>query len=347
MSERKLKTACLGLDEAGRLLLETASKIDFFEIVAVADRDANLVEKNALLYKCDGFDDFRQLLIQKQFDCLLVTTGLYNCEEYVRAAMKKPCNILKLPPAARNFEEAVELVKLAAESSVRYSVADPTRFAQSFIDFAQYIKQNNQPFFIDARLHICSAQLPAWYSDPQLSGGGVLLRNSYHIIDQIVMNFGLPEQVYCLCTNSAADKQQRVYLTEDTAVVTMRFNGALTGNLIASRQKGIGPDEQFLKVHCKDKILTVSNNQFRITDNTGQIIEEQEYNYDRSLCLAKVLNNFATAILSPQENKLKTDGRSNLETMAVIEAAYLSARTAVPEEPAKIMQMSEPVMRIS
>ena len=343
MVEKNLLIAAIGLDEAGLELLEAASKIDFFEIVAVADRDAKLVEKTALLYKCDGYDDFRQLLIQKQFDCLLVAAGLYSCDEYVRAAMKKGCNILKLEPAARNFEEAVELVKLAIENEVKVAVANPTRFAQSFVDFAQYLRQKplEQPFLIDACLHICDARLPHWYNDPQLSGGGVLLRNCFHLIDQMIINFSLPEQVYCLCTNSAADKQQRVYLTEETAVVTMRFNGALTGTLTASRQKGIGPDEQFMRVHCREKILTVSHNRLTMTDNTGRILEERQYSYDRALCLAKVLNNFALSILLPQEHKLKTDAQSNLSAMAVIEAAYLSARTGMPEEPARILQMIE------
>jgi len=349
MGQKNLLIAAIGLDEAGLELLEAASKIDFFEIVAVADRDTKLVEKTASLYKCDGYDDFRQLLIQKHFDCLLVAAGLYSCDEYVRAAVKKGCNILKLEPAARNVEEAVELVKLAMENEVRVAVANPTRFAQSFVDFAQNLRQKplEQPFLIDARLHICDARLPHWYNDPQLSGGGVLLRNCFHLIDQMVINFGLPEQVYCLCTNSAADKQQRVYLTEETAVVTMRFNGALTGTLTASRQKGIGPDEQFMRVHCREKILTVSHNRLTMTDNTGRILEEQQYSYDRALCLAKVLNNFALSILSPQEHKLKTDAQSNLSAMAVIEAAYLSARTGMPEEPARILQMIESVMHMS
>ena len=39
----KLKTAVLGLDDNGQLLLEAASKIDYLEIQAVADKDTSLV----------------------------------------------------------------------------------------------------------------------------------------------------------------------------------------------------------------------------------------------------------------------------------------------------------------
>ena len=47
MSEDKLKTAILGLNEGGRLLLEAASRVEHFHIHAVADKDTNLAEKVA------------------------------------------------------------------------------------------------------------------------------------------------------------------------------------------------------------------------------------------------------------------------------------------------------------
>jgi hypothetical protein len=54
-----------------------------------------------------------------------------------------------------------------------------------------------------------------------------------------------------------------------------------------------------------------------------------------------LLKDFAMSILLPEENKLTSSGRENLKGMAVIEAAYLSARTSMPEEPARVLQMSQ------
>ncbi len=343
MSKDKLKIAVLGLDESGRLLLEAASKIDCFNIDAVADKDTPLTEKISAQYNCAGFDDYRQLIIQNQFDALLVAAPIYSCDEYVRAAMKNKFNVLKLAPPARNFEEAAELVRLAKKEDVKFAVANPSRFAQSFVDFAKYLKENplEQPFLINAVFYTGESKHPAWQNDWKLSGGGVLLRNCYHLVDLIVSNFALPQQVYCLMTNTAGEKQQRVYLTEDTAVVTMKFNPALSANLITSRQPGIGPDKEYLQVHGRDKTLTVSHTNLTICDSTGQQIDENEYNHNKHVCMAKLLNDFALSILSPEEHKLTSSGADNLGAMAVIEAAYLSARTGMPEEPARITQMAE------
>ena len=56
--------------------------------------------------------------------------------------------------------------------------------------------------------------------------------------------------------------------------------------------------------------------------------------------MTELLKNFAQSILLPDENKLCSGGRENLKDMAVIESAYLSARTGFPEEPDSILQMA-------
>ena len=341
MSENRLKTAILGLNNDGRLLLKAASKSDYFQIQAVADKDRKLAESVALEHDCPAYDDYRQLIIQNQLDCLLVAAAMYSCDEHIRTAMRKKFNVLKLAPAARNFEETAEFVRLAEDENIKFAIANPSRFAQSFIAFRQFLQEGKieQIFLVTAICAVGNQRPSAWQTDPKLAGGGVLLRNCYEIIDEIVWNFATPQQVYCIKTSTAGDKQQRSYLTEDTAVVTMKFTDTFIGNLIVS--KAFGPEQEFLKVYGKDKILTVSNTQFTVSDGFGQVSEELEYDDDQLVWYTALLKNFALSIVSPDKNKLCSSGRENLTNMAVIESAYLSARTGMPEEPAKILQMAQ------
>lgn len=342
MSEGKLKTAVLGLNEAGQLLLEAAGGDDYFQIQAVADKDTNLAEKIAGEYQCAAFDDYRQLIIQNQLDCLLVAAAIHSCDEYMRMAMKKKFNILKLAPAARDFEEAVAFVRLSEEEDIKFAIANPSRFARSFLALREYLQQGRveQVFLMTAFCSVGQQPYSGWQTDPKLAGGGVLLHNCYRLIDRMVSNFGIPQQVYSLNTNQAQDRQQRLYLTEDTAVITMKFSDTLIGNLIASRRAGIGPEEEFLRLYGKDTILTVNDKQLTVGDGLRQTSEELEYDDDASFCMKKQLKNFALSILSPDKNKLCSSGRENLRNMAVIESAYLSARTGFPEEPDRILQMA-------
>jgi UDP-N-acetyl-2-amino-2-deoxyglucuronate dehydrogenase len=341
MSDTKLKTAILGLEDNGLLLLQAVSSIDLFEIQAVADKDAELAKKISQQYNCPFYDDYRQLVIQNQFDCLFVAAGLYSCEEYVKTAMKKKCNILKAAPLAGNFEQAAELVRLAESENIKFAVANPARFSQSFIDFQQFFQHDRieQPFLINVFCAAGDQLRPSWKTDPKLAGGGVLLHDCYEIIDRIICSFSVPQLVYSLSTTAAVDRQQRLYLTEDTSVVTMKFNDTFIANIIASRQ--IKPQQQCLTVYGKDKILTVTNSKFIVSDNLEQVSEKFEYDYSRPACIEKMLRNFALSILIPDENKFSSTARDNLKNMAVIEAAYLSARTGFPEQPAKILKMEQ------
>ena len=356
MSEGKLKATVLGLNERGLLLLEAASEIDNIEIFAVADKDVDLAEKIAAQYKCQPFDDYRQLVTtmdsrlrsegqdnEHEPGCLLVAAGMHKCEEYVRMAMKKKIHILKPAPAARDFEEAAGLVRLAREQDIKFAIGNPGRFAKSYAELRDFVQQGKieHLFLITAFCNVGDRPHPAWQTDPKLAGGGVLLHNCYQIIDRLLLNFGIPEQVYSLNTSAAADKQQRHYLTEDTAVVSMKFSDTLSCNLIASRRPGGGPGEEFVKIYGKDKILTATSSQLTVTDGLKCKSRKSKYEDDEPTWYQAMLANFALSILQPKEHKLLSPGRENLTNMAVIESAYLSARTATPEEPGKVLQMAQ------
>lgn len=341
MSGNKLKTAVLGLKDRGPLLLEAASKVDYFQIQAVADKDAKLAERLAEEYNCTAYEDYRQFIIQNQFDCLLVAAGMYSCDEYVRMAIKKKFNIFKLPPLARNFEEASQFVRLAEGENVKFAIANPSRFAQSFLALRQFLHNDSieQVFLVTAFCTVADDPSARWRTDPKLAGGGVLLRDCYEIIDLIVSNFTTPQQLYALNTNTASDRQQRLYLTEDIALVTMKFADTSFGNLITG--KLLGPKQRVLKIYGKNEILTVNDSRFVVSDGLGHTSEEFEYDDDKLACMTKALTNFALSIISPDENKLCSGAKENLKNMAVIESAYLSARTGMPEEPARILQMAQ------
>jgi len=342
MDNGKLNTAILGLNEGGRLLLKAAGRVDGLHIHAVADKDQNLVEKLAGEYGCAAFDDYRQLVMQNDLDCLLVAEAMHRCEEYVRMAMKKKFHVLKLPPGARDFEEAAEFVRLAEEQDIRFGIANTSRFARSFRTLRQHLQEGRieNVFLISAFCNPGDREPPGWQGDPKLSGGGVLLHNCYKIIDQIVANFGMPEQVYSLSTNKAPDKQQRLYLAEDTAVVTMKFGGGCIGNLVTSRRAGIGPAEEFIKLYEKNGILTVNDERLVFGDKSER--ETVQSDDDELARMIELLEDFAMSVRSPETNKLCSSARENLQDMAVIESAYLSARTGFPEEPGRILQMSAP-----
>ncbi|MCD6365071.1 MAG: Gfo/Idh/MocA family oxidoreductase [Planctomycetes bacterium] len=196
MTKMKLKAAVLGLDGAGEQLLELASRSQYFDVEAVGDKNTKLAERMGREYNCASFDDYRQLIIQNDLDCLLVSAGLYSCARYLPAAIKKGFNIFKLGPPARDFEEAAGLLRTAQSEGVKFVVASGMRFSESFARFRELITKPQQRIsLIRGVCNTGTGSIVKWHTDPKLSGGGVLLRNCYELVDQIVYNFGIPQQV--------------------------------------------------------------------------------------------------------------------------------------------------------
>ncbi|HIJ67760.1 MAG TPA: Gfo/Idh/MocA family oxidoreductase [Planctomycetes bacterium] len=345
MSQDRLRTAVLGLGAKGQQLLEIAGQTGLFDIVAVADADLELAEKVALRYKAEAFDDYRQLVIQNQINLLLVAEPAYVCGEHIRKAMKKKCNVLKLIPPALDFEQAAELVGTAKSQKVRFATANIHRFYPGFRKLKEYLESKHTK---DINLITAVKNLPKdiqhpgrdrWLSDPQLAGGGVLLRNCYEIVDLIVGSFGIPQQVYCVNTNQAPDKQQRLSITEDTTVLTMKFSDTRVAGLVASRV--FGPTRQMLQMHTENEYLTASEDNLTVWDNLGNVIERFQFESSETEATEEMLENFAHTLLGPDKNPIGSEENSILHNMAVVESAYLSARTTMPEEPAKILEMAK------
>ncbi|NLH41508.1 MAG: Gfo/Idh/MocA family oxidoreductase [Planctomycetes bacterium] len=341
MGSENLVTAVLGLNEAGRCLLTAAASTGLFTIKAVADLDQQKAEKAAKEHNCEAFTDYRQLVVQNQLDCLLVAAETHACEEQIKTAIRRKSHVLKTSPPARTFAEALEFVELAKAENVQFAVANPHRFCTGNLVARDLIAQGRlgHVFLIAASGFFCSADRPAWQIDPQVAGGGVLLHDCYRILDQILWDFPLPEQVYALKTNHAPDKQQRLCLTEDTAVVAMRFNDAFMGSLVASRNGQIQAERVCIEIHGKEGQLTIADSEVVLSCN-GRQDQRWQYEESRQTLMERLLAAFAQSLRTPEQHPFPGTGVESLRNMAALESIYLSARTGFPEEPARILRMT-------
>lgn len=342
MCDEKLKTAVLGLSNDGVSILKAAESTGLYDIAAVADSDMDLAERTALPYQCPAFDDYRQLIISQKPQVLLVTAPLHISAEFIRLAIKEEIHVIRLVPAGLDFESTADFVHMAKKNNVRYFVANFWRPEPGFSRLREHLKSTPVEKY---RLIQAVCNFPGeiddihsrWLSDPKVAGGGVLLRNCYEMIDLIVFNFGVPELVYSINTNHAPDRQQRLSITEDTAIVTMKFSDTLLGNLLASRT--FGPPVEVLRLHTDENVLSVKADSFTILDNDGKIIEDTKYKVSKTDCMKRTFTNFGESLLNPKGRPITGAEECDINNMAVIEAAYLSAKTSAPEEPQRLLNM--------
>lgn len=346
MSTGKLKTACLGLGRGANELLLLARSTELYEIISVADSSLPLAEQIAQKYNCTAFDDYRQFILQNQPDVLIVAEPLYKCAEFVKTAINKKCHILKLIPTAANFEQAAELVDLAEKNNVKYLTASPAKFAPGFECLCDYMQtaERKQYYFIN----VCALfgndffQPIASYTQAhrKLSGGGVLLNDCFELLSLIIENFSLPQQIYALSTNRSPDKKAKQYLGEDTVTASLTFKDGLIGTFLAVHLSGLAAAAP-VRICGAENNVVATPNRLTVYDNNGSLITEHKYPLKPEKCVTEMFIDFGRALLEPDKYKLRSNSKLDLATMALIEAAYLSAKTGMPESPRKFFEMSE------
>lgn len=347
MTERKIKLAAAGLTDEAQELLAIALDSGLYEVVAVGDERAERSDVCRRRFECPAYTDYRQLIVQARADMLLFGVPVHRSAEYIKIGMQEHCHILQMCPPALNFEQLAEFYHAAKKDQVRFFTTQHERFGAAFNYVRDFVadEAEHEPncwHLISAVCHVPIGELEPerrWLYDPSMAGGGVILQSCYGMIDQLVLYFGMPQKVYALMMSQAPDRQQRMSLTEDTAVVTMQFSETLIAQLCASRT--LGPARRHLRVHGKHKHLTAAGEEVVIYDNNGILLRQQQYPHDVAPARKRMLENIALGLLEPETNPIYPQHGVDLNTFAVIEAAYLSARTGMAEEPRRILQLAD------
>ncbi|OHB44123.1 MAG: hypothetical protein A2178_03395 [Planctomycetes bacterium GWC2_49_10] len=343
MEARAIKIAVVGLNQAGKLFLESATASSRYQVVVVADKDIEAASKAASYCGAQACDDIRLAISNYQLDAVFIAAPLHVCAEHIRSAMSRKINILRVTPPARNYDELAGFAKAAAQENVIFAVASTNRHRKVFKAFSDNLKKMDaESFFLVTAQCGKSFYHEIAERDPKLAGGGIVLYSAYQIIDKIVKSFGLPSQVYAIATSLAPDRQQRLYVTEDTAVISLKFSDTLVANITAS--KSLAADMFTIHAYGKDRTVLLADNELSICDDSQNIIEKASFGDGEQEAMGEVLEDFAGAVMVTDDAeamiKLSRAG-DNLDVLAVIDAAYLSARTGMPESPGRIMELSQ------
>ncbi len=165
-----------------------------------------------------------------------------------------------------------------------------------------------------------------WRGDSLRAGGGVLLNGAYAQVDLLVTLLGLPESVYAVCSFARAPGETLNYDTEDTALVLMRWGSDCSAMLVARR--GVIPGAwQITLVGTNDTLV------WPAADSSDD--DEAGMGAHSAAGIARQIRS-AAGICETVVRRPDLRARDHLATLAVIEAAYLSAKTGAPEVPARL-----------
>ena len=163
-----------------------------------------------------------------------------------------------------------------------------------------------------------------------------MLNGAYQQVDMLVHLLGVPESICAQSTMAPARGGACTYDTEDAIVALLRFEGGARGCIAAWRSAPAA--HRRIVFVAADLTIELAGKRLTVSHHGNSSVKRRTIREDR--LVASEISALA-ATLREEEQHLASRAREHLSTLAVIEAAYLSAKTGEPESPDRFLGILE------
>jgi predicted dehydrogenase len=235
---RELKVGVVGCGSiARRMHLPAWANMPNVEISALCDCDEKCLRQMSEQFGVRrAFADFEDMLLCDDLDVIDICTPNFLHMPQAVAALEAGKHVMVEKPLARNFQEAVKIVKAARKNDRKLTVAFPLRFRFEGATLKKYIDAGElgDIYYVHARaLRRRGVPSRGVFTDKKKQGGGPLIDLGVHYIDLMLWLMGHPKPVsatgtvYTKLANREGSPHLEDYTVEDLASGFVRFdNGA-------------------------------------------------------------------------------------------------------------------------
>lgn len=282
------------------------------------------------------YDDTRAMIAQSGAEALVVAVSPHAADDINRMTEHHGLPVWRLPPLARSFAEAAELVERVRKRGVLYRVASWWEAVAEDVRWATHTQEGFRPQFV--RLH-CSAAGPAvssWRSNDSETPGGVLALDAYPLLETLVALGRVPELVSARTSKVRRRSRETQRETEDVAIAT--FVGEQDAVAAAVATWDIPPYGMQMELHGAATSVRIDDEQVTAYGPDGKTIDVRPHigsgflRYELEHFVATVRGGGGAAA---EEATLSR----HMAVMALLQATYLSARTGQPESPRKLYEV--------
>lgn len=158
---------------------------DVARIIAMCDIHPEEVDSRIAMYEgCQGYTRYQELLDNEEIDLVDITVPHELHYEITRAALQRGKHVLVEKPITVNSAQGAELIDLARERELKFSVAENTRFVTAYQKAEELLKQGILGEILTVRTLIAGSEVyriknPAlWHGKAPY--GGVILDSAVH-----------------------------------------------------------------------------------------------------------------------------------------------------------------------
>jgi len=277
-----MRVGIVGFGKMGMLHGALLNKLEGVEVVAVADTSKlMLIAFKSVLPKIKYFNSYEKMFSKCKLDAVIIATPSFTHVPIAKSAIENSISVFIEKPLSSTLEQAVELHNLLKGKDVVSMVGFCMRYIPTFIKGKEILdskkmgnikKVNSQIYIAD----VFEEQI-GWRYNKTLSGGGVLIDFSVHMIDLLYYYFGQVKSVNGEIKSIYSKK------VEDEVTAELLFENGVTAKLDSSWSK-----PEYRKTYARIEIegdkgkMVVSDQNLVLEmydENTKEYIIESKWNY--------------------------------------------------------------------
>jgi predicted dehydrogenase len=227
----RVRLASIGAGMIGHVHAGIAAGLKECEYVALCDEDAAKAEMAQEL-GAKYYGDYREMIEKETLDGVIVSVPNELHESVGCACAARGLHLMMEKPIAPTVESAERLIKSARANNVRMLIAHHRRFNPMVVATRELIRNGELGDMVGISV-LWSMYKPSEYFVAgewrKKKGGGPLLINTIHEIDDLRYMYGEIERVYAETSNKT-----RKFEVEDTVCFTVRFTDGVLASVLMS-----------------------------------------------------------------------------------------------------------------
>jgi predicted dehydrogenase len=230
-SNKRVRLASIGVGMIGHVHAEAAAKMDECEYVAICDTDPS-AEKMAMKLGTKYYSDYRKMIEKETIDGVIISLPNEMHEPVGSICADKGLHIFMEKPIAPTVESAEKLIDSAHRNNVQLLVAHHRRFNPMVVATREMIRKGELGGIMGISILWCMYKPSEYFvKGPwrKQKGGGPILINMIHEIDDLRYIYGEIERVYAEISNKT-----RNFDVEDTVSVSLRFKDGTLASILMS-----------------------------------------------------------------------------------------------------------------
>ncbi|MDI6803860.1 MAG: Gfo/Idh/MocA family oxidoreductase [Bacteroidota bacterium] len=194
-----VKAGIIGLGKMGLSHCSILNAHPEVNLLAACDSSKFLLEAIKKYTRIKCYTDYKEMIGENEFDCLVIATPTKYHFEMVKYALNKNINVFVEKPFSLTLEDSNEMYKLANKNMLVNQVGYHNRFLGTFKELKRLLDNNVigevYHFLGEAYGPVVVREKSSTWRSEKDEGGGCLYDYASHVINLINLYFGEPSAV--------------------------------------------------------------------------------------------------------------------------------------------------------